>query len=153
MIRATSLFACAALLALLWPEGAGAQQSRRREIIRDAALSFRPPVNSWPNQRPVNDGWQLGVHADNTSTGMLITSVERGSAAARGGLERGDRILAVGTERVGFVGNHSVPVRKVLRRQADFQGDVLLLVQRRNRGLINMSIRLDRIGGTQFFSN
>ena len=118
---------------------------RRRERIRDASPPFRPPVTSLPGQRPAQGGWQLGIHADKTDTGMLITSVVRGSAAERAGLRRGDRILAIGTERVGRVGNRAIATRKVLRRQADFQGDVLLLVQpQRNRGLINVSIRLDR---------
>lgn len=119
--------------------------ARRRDRIRDASPAFRPPVTTLPGQRPGQGGWQLGIHADKTDTGMLITSVVRGSAAERAGLRRGDRILAIGTERVGRVGNRAIATRKVLRRQADFQGDVLLLVQpQRNRGLINVSIRLDR---------
>jgi predicted metalloprotease with PDZ domain len=126
----------------------------RRPTIGDASPPFRPPITSLPNQRPSQGGWQLGVHADETDTGMLITSVVRGSVADRAGLERGDRILAVGTERVGIVGNRAVSMSKVLRRQADFQGDVLLLIKsRRSRGLINVSIRLGGSGGTQFFNN
>jgi hypothetical protein len=172
------LFAFGTCLALLWAKGSDAQQApplewfdgpsiqndeqlrldnsrptqRRRATIRDASPQFRPPITS-PN-RPVQGRWRLGVHADKTDTGMLITSVVRGSAGDRARLERGDRILAVGTERVGFVGNRGVSMPKVLNRQADFQGNVLLLVQsRRNRGLINVSIRLDRVGGAQFFDN
>ena len=118
-------------------------RARDRERIRDASPPFRPPVTTLPIQRPGQGGGQLGVHADKTDTGMLSTSVIRGSAADRAGLERGDRILAIGTERVGLVGNRAISTRKVLRRQSDFQGDVLLLVQpRRGRGLINVSIRL-----------
>jgi hypothetical protein len=47
-----------------------------------------------------------------------------------------------------------VPVRKVLRRQADFQGEVVLLIKRqRTRNLANLTVRLDRVGGSQIFTN
>lgn len=141
MIRSLTLFACTALLLLLGPSGSDAQQMRR------------PTIDLRPNLRPTQD-WQLGVHADDTRTGMLITSVVRGSAADRAGLQRGDRILTVGTERVGLIGFQAVPMRQVLRRQADFQGDVVLLVKRqRNRSLANLTVRLDRVGGSQIFTN
>jgi PDZ domain len=180
MRRSMFLVVVGACFSLLWPEGSGAQEAppiewldepsvqsdqrlridtsrpraRRRVTIGDASPPFRPPVTSSPNQGIVGGGWQLGIHADKTDTGMLITSVVRGSAAARAGLERGDRILAVGTERVGLVGNRSTSMRKVLRRQADWQGDVLLLVKpRRNRGLINVSVRLDGNGRPVLFGN
>ena len=165
------LVAFGSCFVLLWGEGATAQQpppierldepavqdaaqlqldkrkARRRQAIRDAFPPFQPPASQLPNFRPAPGGWQLGVQGDKTDTGILITSVVRGSPAERAGLRRGDRILTIGTERVGVVGNRPVPTRKVLRRQVDFQGDVLLLVQpRNNRGLINVSVRLDAPG-------
>ena len=167
--RVLLLAAFGTFLSTLWPQSTAAQQappierfpdpalqndttlqldgsSGRRGRIRDASPAFRPPITTLP-QRPGQRGWQLGIHADKTDTGLLITGVVRGSAAERAGLRRGDRILTIGTERVGRVGNRTIPTRQVLRRQADFQGDVLLLVQpNRNRGLINVSIRLDVIG-------
>src|SRR5690606_27079146 len=113
MIRSALLVAFVGSLLLLWPERADAQQ---RGVIRDS-VRLRPPITTLPNQRPAQGEWQLGVHADDTRTGMRITQVIRGSAAARAGLEAGDKILTVGTERVGLIGNRSVPMRSVLRRQ------------------------------------
>jgi predicted metalloprotease with PDZ domain len=98
-----------------------------------------------PIQPPVQRGWQLGVRYNNTDTGIVLTNVVRGSAAQLAGLQIGDRIVALGTERVGLVGNQVVQTSQVLQRQVSFQGDVLLLVQpRNNRGLINFSVRLGR---------
>jgi predicted metalloprotease with PDZ domain len=139
--RSMFLVPFVALVCLLGPDNSSAQQR------------LRPTIDLRPNLRPTQD-WQLGVHADDTRTGMLITSVVRGSAADRAGLVRGDRILTVGTERVGLIGFQAVPMRKVLRRQADFQGEVVLLVKRqRTRGLANLTVRLDRVGGSQIFTN
>jgi hypothetical protein len=163
-----SLVAFGTCFSILWPEVAAAQQPppierlgdpslqndttlqldnrrpRRRPAIRDASPPFRPPVTSLPDQRPAQRGWKLAINGQKTDTGILVASVVRGGASDRAGLRSGDRILAIGAERVGIIGNRAVPTREVLRRQVDFQGDVLLLVQRRNsRGLINVSIRLD----------
>lgn len=157
MRRKMFLAAIGTCLAILGPEGSFAQEGSRIDRIRENARGpgvSRPPVSTLPIQRPVPSGWQLGLHADKTDLGMLVTSVNRGSAADRAGLERGDRILAVGDERVGFVGSRGVSMRNALARQADFRGHVVLLVQsRRHRGLTNVSVHLDRVGGPQFFSN
>lgn len=157
MRRTMFLGAFGTCLAILAPEFAFAQGGSRIERIRESVRVpgvSRPPASTLPIQRPVQSGWQLGLHAEKTDLGMLVTSVNRGSAADRAGLERGDRILSVGDERVGFVGSRGVSMRNALARQADSRGHVILLVQsRRHRGLTNVSVHLDRVGGAQFFSN
>jgi S1-C subfamily serine protease len=95
---------------------------------------------------PRGDG-KLGVWAYNTDTGVVITRVAPGSAAARSGLEQGDRIVSVGGYQVGYVGDLLYPLGFELRRHADRRGAVLLLVQNvRNSELVNLPVQLDRPG-------
>jgi hypothetical protein len=91
--------------------------------------------------------WKLGVWAYSTESGVVITRVSEGSAAARQGLEAGDKIVNVGGYQVGFVGDLLYPLGFELQRQAGSRGQVLLLVQNvRNRDLQTMSVQLDRPG-------
>ncbi|MDV6032406.1 MAG: hypothetical protein F9B45_20425 [Phycisphaera sp. RhM] len=50
-------------------------------------------------QPPDRHRWKLGVYAYNTDTGVVVTQVSPGSPAHDVGLERGDRIVAVGAFR------------------------------------------------------
>ena len=112
-----------------------------------AAIPTEPVFIIRPNRRPNRPGrneWRLGVHADRTNTGMVITQVIRGGAAERAGLERGDRIVAVGGQQVGMVDGRYRSIRNKLQQLASGRGDVTLLIQnRRNRNLVNVSVRLD----------
>ena len=113
-----------------------------------------PDVASQPGQRdalprilPPRGDWKLGVWAYNTESGVVITRVASDSAAAREGLEAGDRIVSVGGYQVGYVGELLYPLGFELRRQADGSGRVLLLVQNvRNEDLVNLTVQLDRPG-------
>jgi hypothetical protein len=101
-----------------------------------------------PRFVPPPGDWKLGVSAYNSETGVMITRVVPGSAAARRGLERGDRIVAVGGYQVGYVGDLMYPLGFEIQRQAGPRGDVLLLVQNvRNSELISLDVRLDRAAG------
>lgn len=94
---------------------------------------------------PPGNNWKLGVYAYNTETGVVVTRVVRGTAAAEVGLERGDRIVAVGGFQIGFVDNQLFPLGHELQRQANRRGEVTLLVQNvRNNRLLNIPVGLDR---------
>lgn len=98
-----------------------------------------------PRWRPPQGDWKLGVWAYNTESGVVVTRVAPNSAAARQGLEPGDRIVNVGGYQVGYVGELLYPLGFELRRQADSGGQVLLLVQNvRNEDLVNLTVQLDR---------
>ena len=105
---------------------------------------FRPPDDEF---FPPRSDWKLGVRAENTDTGVVVTRVVPGSAAARGGLERGDRIVTVSGHQIGFVGRELFPLGHELQRRAGRRGEVLLLVQNvRGNELLNVDVRLDRAG-------
>jgi membrane-associated protease RseP (regulator of RpoE activity) len=100
-----------------------------------------------PRWRPPRGDWKLGVWAYNTETGVVVTRVAPGSAAAREGLEPGDRIVSVGGYQVGYVGDLLYPLGFELQRHAGSRGDVLLLVQNvRGNELLNLNVQLDRGG-------
>jgi len=100
-----------------------------------------------PRWIPPRGDWKLGVWGNNTESGVVITRVAPGSAAAEVGLERGDRIVSVGGYQVGFVGDLLYPLGFELQRHADSRGNVLLLVQNvRNRQLMPLPAQLDRPG-------
>lgn len=96
--------------------------------------------------RPRGD-WKLGVWTSNSESGVVVARVAPGSAAARVGIESGDRIVSVGGYQVGYVGDLLYPLGFELQRQAGPRGDVLLLVQNvRNKELMNLNVQLDRGG-------
>jgi hypothetical protein len=100
-----------------------------------------------PRWIPPRGDWKLGVWGYNTESGVVITRVASGSAAAEIGLERGDRIVSVGGYQVGYVGDLLYPLGFELQRQADVRGHVPLLVQNvRNRELMPLTAGLDRPG-------
>jgi uncharacterized lipoprotein YbaY len=103
---------------------------------------IRPPSN--------NGNWRLGVTVDNTTTGVRVRRVERGSPAESAGIEVGDVIVNVGGYQVGYVGGRLFDVGEEFRRRVDSQGRVELLVRdvRRNElrvlnvGLKSASVRI-----------
>jgi len=100
-----------------------------------------------PRWIPPRGDWKLGVWASNTESGVVVTRVSPGSAAARVGIESGDKIVSVGGYQIGYVGDLLYPLGFELQRHAGQRGDVLLLVQNvRNNELMNLSVQLDRPG-------
>ena len=79
------------------------------------------------NWQPGNR-WQLGVQVQNTNTGILLTQVIPGSAAANQGLLVGDRILAVGGQQVGYVDGRLVDLGDEINRHISPTGQITLLV-------------------------
>ncbi len=100
-----------------------------------------PGVNGSWNPQP--NSWRLGVAIENLETGVLLTDVERGLPAANAGLERGDVIISVGGFQVGYVDGGLFDLGDELRRRADPQGRVAMLVfDGRNRQLRSMPVTL-----------
>ncbi|QDV85941.1 PDZ domain-containing protein [Stieleria magnilauensis] len=95
-------------------------------------------------QPPDRHRWKLGVYASNTDTGVVVTQVIPGSPARDVGLERGDRIVAVGGFQVGWVDDRLYPLGAELQRQAGHNGRAKLLVQNvRNRNLLTLDVHLE----------
>ena len=112
----------------------GAPSAEMQPRIKEVQPRFAPPQGDW----------KLGVWANNTDTGVVITRVGPRSAAASAGLENGDRIVAIGGYQVGYVGDLLFPLGYELQRQADSRGRVELLVQNvRNKQLQNVPVQLD----------
>ncbi len=89
--------------------------------------------------------WLLGVYARNTETGVVITRVVPGSAAAEVGLERNDRIITVDGFQVGNVNRQLYLLGDELQHRAGPNGRVRLLVQNwRDNRLLNLDVRLRR---------
>ena len=103
-----------------------------------------------PDDSPV----VLGVSGTDTASGVLITRVIPGTPADRAGLERGDRVLAVGGQQVGLVsttaGPRVVPLGAELARHIGPTGDAVLLVQdHRTRIVTTVTVRpVPRYGPT-----
>ena len=96
---------------------------------------------------PPRSEWKLGVWGYSTDSGVVVTRVSPGSAAARAGIESGDKIVTVGGYQIGYVGDLLYPLGFELQRHAGRRGDVLLLVQNvRNEELMNLNVQLDRYG-------
>ena len=96
---------------------------------------------------PTNDAnyrrWVLGVRAEATEAGYLVRFVQPGSSAHRIGLEKGDRVIAVDGEQIGYVGSRLVPMSETLDRNGGEDGRVRLLVQNhRNRRLVSLRATL-----------
>ncbi|MEX2176372.1 MAG: PDZ domain-containing protein [Pirellulaceae bacterium] len=137
-------------LALLTSGGASAngqdEQRFRDRDDRDALRSARVTPQFNPRPGPI-DRHRLGVTVRNLETGARITSVARGSAAERAGLEVGDTIVTVAGYQVGYVAGRLYELPDEIARRLDRRGNVLLLVQnRRNERLTNVPVSL-RSGG------
>ena len=82
------------------------------------------PGYGWQNKPQ----WQLGVQVQNTTTGVVLTQVLPGGAAANGGLRVGDRILAAGGHQVGYVDGRLVDLGDEINQHINPRGQVTLLV-------------------------
>lgn len=102
---------------------------------------------------PQSRRWKLGVYAYNTGTGVVVTRVVSRSAAARMGLEPGDRIVAVNGFQVGWVQDRLYPLGEELQRRAGQRGYVTLLLQNvRTNGLLMRDVKLELAGFPRPFS-
>tara|TARA_R110002049_G_scaffold47902_3_gene138506 strand:+ start:21410 stop:22144 length:735 start_codon:yes stop_codon:yes gene_type:complete len=101
-------------------------------------------VEPRPGDRPPQrGGWYLGVYGHYSPTGLLLTQVYPNTAAARAGLEVGDRIVAVNGHQIGDVLNRRIAIDSAL--QTSRSGRVRLLVQdRRTHRLVNLDVQLTR---------
>lgn len=89
--------------------------------------------------------WKLGVRTENLSTGVRVTSVDRGSAAERVRIQVGDLIVSVGGYQVGMVNGRFYSLAEEINRRADTNGNVTLLLQDHfSRGLASVNVRLER---------
>lgn len=120
----------------------GAEEATEEGMPRAQAV---PAPGQEGRSRIVAPRWRLGVYAVNTRTGVRITQVMPGTAAANQGLEPGDRIVSVDGYQVGYVRGRLYPLGDELQRRAGPRGNVLLLVQNvRTQELQNMEVTLDR---------
>jgi putative lipoprotein len=87
---------------------------------------FAQTVGSAAVQGPPR--WRLGVQVQNTTTGVLLTSVQQNGAAAKGGLAAGDRILAVGGHQVGYVDGQLVDLGDEINEHVSASGQITILV-------------------------
>lgn len=102
----------------------------------------RGPDVRWRHS-PDEGQWVLGLTGDDTEIGVRVTSVVRGSAADRAGLERDDVIVNVRGYQVGAVEGRRYDLGDELQRQADPAGRVTLLIQnRRTRELQNVVVQM-----------
>ena len=127
---------------------------QRDAQVQEGTEEGMPEMRSAPNQRtieprirpPERRYWRLGVFAHNTDTGVVVTRVLPQSAAAKVGLEPGDRIVSIDGFQVGWVRDRLYPLGEELQRQAGRRGHVLLLVQNvRDQGLLTIDVQLDRM--------
>ncbi|MCS7471387.1 PDZ domain-containing protein [Stieleria sp. ICT_E10.1] len=111
---------------------------------------FVEPKPGQGSGNPVSGGWYLGVYGSYSANGLLLTQVYPGTAAARVGLEVGDRILAVNEHPIGMGTHRALRIDTALQRYASRFGWVRLLVKDKRSGrLINVNVKLSR--GTVHF--
>lgn len=119
--------------------GDDGERQRRPAAERDGDARIAP---QYLPPRPNRD-WLLGVYAESTSKGVLITRVVPGTAAARAGLERDDVIITVDGYQVGRVNRTTYDLGDELQLRANSRGEVLLLVHNhRDNRLVNVDARL-----------
>jgi putative lipoprotein len=94
-----------------------------------------------PGQRPPTN-FRLGIYSRNTDTGVLVTSVNAGSAAQQSGIEAQDIIIAVNGYQVGIINGRTYDIAEELARRVDAQGRVMLLVRNHRDGrLVNIPVQ------------
>jgi len=118
------------------------ERGERGEEVRPTLV---PPGRREGRIRPPLPRWRLGIYADSTDTGALVTRVSPNSPAWESGLEEGDRIVTVGGFQIGYVDGALFDLGDELQLRADRNGRVTLLVQnRRNLRLVNLEVTLER---------
>ena len=111
---------------------------------------FVEPKPGQDSGNPIVGGWYLGVYGSYSANGLLLTQVYPGTAAARVGLEVGDRIIAVNGHQIGIGPRSTLRIDTALQRYANRFGWVRLLVKDKRTGrLINVDVKLSR--GTVHF--
>lgn len=104
---------------------------------------------TWGNERWLGSSgsareWRLGIEGSNTQTGVVVTQVAPGSAAARAGIKRMDTIVCVAGSQVGIVAGKVFDLTEELNHHADARGGVLLLIQQSSAGRLQaLQIQLD----------
>jgi hypothetical protein len=113
------------------------------EATRDGFPQLHPPPRFSPR-------WLLGVRVQYLDTGARVTRVYPNTPAWLIGLEPRDIIVAIDGYQIGYVHGRLYDLQAELTNRADRSGHVRLLVQnRRNSQLLNIDVRLARIG-TEF---
>ncbi|MCD0463462.1 PDZ domain-containing protein [Roseiconus lacunae] len=90
--------------------------------------------------------WILGVRTNPTGSGAVVTSVSPLSAAEQAGIEAGDRIIAIDGRQVGWIGDDSVPLHRLV--DASPSGVARLLILKRSSSLRTVVVQLQTIGET-----
>jgi uncharacterized lipoprotein YbaY len=95
-------------------------------VLQTAATAFAQFSNdpSWQQ----GNRWRLGVDIQNTTTGVVVSQVLPGGAAAAGGINAGDRILAVAGHQVGYVDGALVDIGDEVNQHVTPDGKITLLV-------------------------
>lgn len=123
------------------PDARGADRLEPAERRRGGPADLQERLQ--PDGR-VRGRWQLGIQAENTSTGVLVTRVVPNSVAWENGLERNDLIVTVDGFQVGLVGGRLYALEEELQIRGGRSGRVRLLVQdHRTGGLVNLDLRLN----------
>ena len=98
--------------------------------------------------RPDRARWILGVRVWYLDTGARVTQVFPNTPAWRVGLEPRDVIVSIDGYQIGYVNRHFYELSDELNARAERSGWVRLLVQNcRNNELVNIDVKLARIGG------
>jgi len=130
----------------LYP-GVGGYDRDRLAVPGTISVPVPDPSRINPNLTPGSTQqpkWRLGVYSKDTDTGVRIIQVVQGGSAARAGLEPNDTILAVNGFQVGYVNGTLYDTSSEFERLADRNGWVMLLVlDNRNRNLVNLPVQLD----------
>ncbi|QDV41736.1 zinc metallopeptidase RseP [Stieleria neptunia] len=92
------------------------------------------PVRGSNGRDDASRHWILGVRSTPTAAGCVVSDVLPGSAAQRCGLVAGDRILTVGGQQVGWLGDRLIRLDQAVDSAPSRQ--TRLLVQRRGSGVI-----------------
>lgn len=108
------------------------------------AQPLDPMFNPNPYTPSTPQKWRLGIYPENSTTGVVVREVIRGSAAERAGLEVNDRVISIHGYQVGYVNGVLYDIGQELERHADSNGWAQMLVQDgRNGKLMNLPIKLD----------
>ncbi len=98
-----------------------------------------PAASYMGNQRD----WKLGVGIQNTDIGAVVTIVSPGSAAQQAGINVNDVIVSAGPSRLGLIDNRAVELAEEIRRYADYNGRInLVVLDSRTRQLRSINANL-----------
>lgn len=116
--------------------GVAARLEAQSIVEPGMGIAFVEPQNPYT---PHYGGWYLGVYGNYTSRGLYLTQVYSGTAAARVGLEVGDRIVAVNGRPISMLHPLNVAL------QSTNSGWVRLsVIDWRTNRLLNVNVLLTR---------